>query len=397
MSAKPTVLCLASYFKGQRFLARCRREGWHVVLLTLESLLQEDWPRSEIDEVFAVPSFHDQAALLKSVSFLARSRDIRRIVALDDFDVEVGAAVREHLRLPGLNQSDARYFRDKLAMRCRARELGIRIPEFTGIFQRDEITRFLAQAPPPWLLKPRSQASAAGIRKLHDAGEVWRRIDQLGDDQSFYLLERFISGDLYHVDSLVNQGQVLFAEVNGYLRPLLDVYQGGGTYASRTVPRYQAEVSRLRDANEQVLSGFGLTRGASHTEFLIAHDDGAIYLVETSARVGGANTAEMVEAASGINLWEEWARIELQADRYSLPSARLDHAGVVVALARQEWPDTSGFNDPEIVFRLKLKQHLGLVVRSASPQRIEALLREYIERISRDHLAVLPPADRVSH
>ena len=211
------------------------------------------------------------------------------------------------------------------------------------------------------------------------------------------MLERFIPGELYHVDSLVNCGRVLFAEVNGYLRPLLDVYHGGGIYATRTLPRDRMEVDRLRSANERVLTGFELNRGASHTEFLIDHDDGEIYLVETSARVGGANTAEMVEAATGINLWEEWAAIEIQGDRYTLPPTRSHHAGVIVSLARQEWPDSSQFNDAEIVFRLKLKQHIGLVCCSESPSRIEELLRHYTERVARDYLAVVPPADRVSH
>ena len=117
----PTILCLASYFKGHCFLTHGRRLGWHVVLLTVESLLGDDWPRQEIDEVFALPTFTDERALLNAVSFLARTRRIARVVALDDFDVEVAAAVREHLRLPGLSASSARFFRDKLAMRVRAR------------------------------------------------------------------------------------------------------------------------------------------------------------------------------------------------------------------------------------------------------------------------------------
>src|SRR5262249_38756181 len=215
---------------------------------------------------------------------------------------------------------------------------------------------------------------------------------------SFYLLEQFVSGDLFHVDSLVADGRVIFAEVNAYVRPLLDVYHGGGVYMTRTVPRDRPEVAALRTANEQVLTGFGLGRGASHTEFLRAHADGAIYMVETSARVGGSNTAEMVEAASGVNLWEEWAALEARADDLpNLPPQRERYAGVVVSLARQEWPDDSPFNDPEIVFRLKLKQHIGLVVCADRHERVEHLLTDYSQRIARDYLAVLPAADRVSH
>ena len=398
MPAVRTILCLASYHKGHRFLTRCKKEGCHVILLTVESLLGEPWPREFIDEVFALPTFTDERKLLHAVSYLARTRHIDRVVALDDFDVEVAAAVREHFRLPGLSASAARLFRDKLAMRVKAAEIGVRIPAFTGIFNHDRVREFVGNIPPPWLLKPRSQASAAGIRKLHTAPDVWKEIERLGDDQSFYLLERFIPGDLYHVDSLVAGNKVIFAEVNGYVRPLLDVYQGGGVYMTRTVPRERPEVAELRDANEHVLTGFGLNRGASHTEFLKAHADGAIYMVETSARVGGSNTAEMIEAARGINLWEEWAALEVHPDiTPNLPPQHNRYAGVVVSLTRQEWPDDWQFNDPEVVFRMKLKQHIGLVVGADRPERIEQLLGDYAQRIARDYLAVLPGADRVSH
>lgn len=395
-----TVLALASYFKGNRFLERLKAERQTVYLLTVESALKEPWARDACADVFAVKSFHDTRALLNSVAYLMRSRKIDRIVALDDFDVEVGAHLREHFRMThtGHTESTARFFRDKLAMRTKARELGIRIPDFTPIFNHDDVRAFLARVPGPWLVKPRSEASAAGIRKLHTADDVWKRIDELGDDQSFCLIEQMVPGDLFHVDSLVENGRVIFAEVNAYWRPLLDVYQGGGVYATRTFPRDRPEVAALRAANEQVLTGFGLGWGASHTEFMKAHADGQVYFIETSARVGGANTAEMVEHATGVNLWSEWAKLELcrgTAD-YRLPELKRKFGGVVVSLARQEQPDTSGFTDPEIVHRLKMRNHIGFVLCADTPERVEQLLTQYMERIARDFGAVLPAADKVS-
>ncbi|MFM8273212.1 MAG: acetyl-CoA carboxylase biotin carboxylase subunit family protein, partial [Gemmata sp.] len=292
-----TVLALASYFKGNRFLERLKAEGHTVYLLTVESALHEEWARHACAEVFAVRNFFDRRALTNAVAYLMRSRKIDRIVALDDFDVEVGANLREHFRMTdtGHGESQARFFRDKLAMRTKAREVGVRIPDFCPIFNHDEVRAFLARVPGPWLIKPRSEASAAGIRKLHTADEVWKRIEELGDDQSFCLIEQMVPGDLFHVDALSVNGKVIFAEVNAYWRPLLDVYQGGGVYATRTFPRERPEVALLQKANAQVLEGFGLGWGASHTEFMIAHADKQPYFIETSARVGGAHTAEMVE------------------------------------------------------------------------------------------------------
>jgi phosphoribosylamine-glycine ligase len=394
---RPTVLCIASYFKGEPFLIRCKQEGCRVLLLTSEQFLNEPWPREAIDEVYALPHFRDRRVIVHAVSYLARTRPIRRVVALDDFDVEVAAHLREHLRLPGLTESAARLFRDKLAMRTRARELGVRIPEFVGVVNHDEVRRFLADVPGPWLLKPRCQASSIGIQKHQHADDVWRAIDRLGDEQSFHLLERLVPGELYHVDSLVADGRVVFAEVNQYHRPLLEVYQGGGVYATRTVPRDRPEAAALRQANERVLTGFGLGRGTSHTEFMKAHADGEFYFIETSARVGGANTAEMVEAATGVNLWGEWARLEAAPEAaYEPPPLKRRYAGVVLSLARQEYPDTSTFTDPEIVYRVQKKQHIGFVVAADSPERVEQLLTGYMERIHRDYHMALPPASRAT-
>jgi hypothetical protein len=335
------------------------------------------------------------------VAYLARSRPFDRIVALDDFDIEVAAYLREHFRLnsTGHGESQARLFRDKLAMRVKAREVGVLIPDFCPLFHDAEVNAFLARGSGPWLIKPRSEASAAGIRKLNTPDDVWKRIHELGDDRSFHLLEQMVPGDLYHVDSLSADGQVVFAEVNAYWRPLLDVYQGGGVYATRTVRRDRPEVAELRRINSQLLAGFGLGWGASHTEFMKAHADGRFYFIETSARVGGANTAEMVEHASGVNLWSEWARLEVcrGTGGYQLPPQKGRYGGVVTSLCRFEKPDTSSFSDPEIVYRLQMKNHIGFVVAADAPERVEELLASYMDRIARDYHAALPAADRVSH
>jgi biotin carboxylase len=281
-------------------------------------------------------------------------------------------------------------------MRVRARDVGLPIPDFVPLFHDDDIRRFLQRVPPPWLMKPRSQASSIGIHTLHSADEVWKRLAELGDEASFHLLEQFIPSDLYHADSLVNNRRVLFCEVGRYHRPLLDVYHGGGVFATRTAPRNAPEVQRIRELNARVLSTFGMEWGCSHTEFLRSRADDTLYFLETSARVGGACISEMVEAATGLNLWEEWARLEVLGGHYQLPPLRHEYGGATVSLARTEQPDTSSFDDPEIFYRMDKKHHVGLVVRSPRPERVEELLDRYITRIVRDYQAVLPPASKAT-
>jgi hypothetical protein len=389
------ILCIASYFKGNDFLEQCKREGCHVILITLEPLLGKPWAREFIDEIFAVPSLTDRRIVVNSISYLARTRDISRITPLDDYDVETAALLREHLRIPGMGETTARYFRDKLAMRARAKDRGIAIPEFVHALNHARIHEFLTTVPAPWLLKPRSEASSVGIRKLEHPDEVWKSIEELGDAASSYLIERMIPGDVYHVDAIVDDKKVLFAEVHQYRKPLFElVHQGGGVFATRTVERGSATEAKILETHAQVIEHLGLVRGVTHTEFIVGRDDGRVYFLETAARVGGAHIADLVAASSGVNLWKEWARIETSQgeEPYVLPKFRRDYAGLIISLARQEIPDTSAYTDPEIVWRLEghPAHHVGFVVRSPDRARVEALLDAYEPRVAKDFMAILP-------
>ena len=392
-----TILCVSSFFKGNRFIETCKAEGCRTLLLTVEKLLGDPWSRDSLDAVWALPNFEDRKAVINAVSYLMRNEQIDRLAPLDDFDVELVAHLREHTRIPGMGESTARYFRDKLAMRERAESRGIRIPRFVHVLNHDRIRRFLDEVPAPWMFKPRAEASATGIKKLTNPQDVWNTIEELGDKQSSYLIEQMIEGDVYHVDSIVSEQKVVFAEPHRYRRPLFDVAHHGGVFGSVTLQRNAAETKKLLAANRDLLKELGFVRGVAHTEFIKSKEDGEFYFIETAARVGGAHIAELVETSTGISLWAEWARIEISQGEfeYELPKARKDYAGVLVSLAKQESPDTSSYTDPEIAMRLtEKKYHVGFIVRGESQAEVEATLDRLAKRVEQDFMAVLPAPDR---
>lgn len=389
------ILCLASYDKGHDFLRESKRQGVNVVLLTSLSLKDKaKFPRDSIDEIFYMPDDNhkwDRVQTLNAVSYLARTRVFHRIVPLDDFDVEVAAMLREHLRIPGMGETTAHYFRDKLAMRMQAQEAGLNVPDFIHVLNHVRLREFMERVPGPWVLKPRSMAGSLGIKKVHNQDEFWPLIEGLGDMQSHYLLERFIPGDIFHVDTIVYERQVLFAIASGYGRPPMEVSHGGGIFTTRVLERDSDDARNLLAENERVMAALGLLRGISHTEFIKSHDQGRIYFLETSARVGGAHIADLVEAASGLNLWAEWAKIEIAGGKvpYRPPDPKNDYAGLLVSLARQEHPDTSAYSDPEIVWRMDREHHVGLIVKSPSVERVKELLSSYTARVMQDFHASL--------
>ena len=396
-----TLLCISCYFKGTDFLEVAAASGNKVYLLTSRNLEHKPWPRNALSDIFFVDEPDDMTWNMERIAnelagFLRHER-IDRFIALDDFDVERVAYLREVFRVPGMGSTTARYFRDKLAMRLKAEEAAIPVPPFCASFNDAAINAYTETHNAPWLIKPRSQASATGIQKANNHAELWEKLHELGDKRHEYLIEKFSPGTVYHVDSITRGGEVLFSRTSGYLDTPMEVAHGGGIFRSQTLELGSEEDLALQEINKQVLQGFGMRDGVSHTEFIRSATTGEFLFLETSARVGGAHLAEMVEAASGINLWREWAKMETalaQGLPYTPPEPQTFHAGIVVSLSRFEKPDMNRFVDPEICWRLEKAYHIGMIVRSENPQRVHELLDNYAAHIARDFHASLPSAPR---
>ena len=392
-------LCLASYEKGQDFLRQCAEMGVLPTLLTLDKYRDADWPREALEDLALMPSGLTREQILNTVSWMARGRRFDRVVALDEFDLETAAEIREHMRIPGMGVTTARCYRDKLAMRARARAAGFLVPEFCGVFNYDQLREYMARVPAPWLLKPRTEASSVGIRKIDQPEQLWRALDELGDRQSYFLLEQFVPGDIFHVDSIVSDGEVKFSVAHQYGRPPMQVMHEGGVFTTRTVDRASRDWAELTSLNAALAPALGMVRGVAHAEYIRAHADGRYYFLEIAARVGGAFIADLVEVATGVNLWREWARLEaanLRGEVYALPESFESYAGSVLCLAQTAEPDTAEFNAPEIVVRLKKHHHAGLIVRSDDPERVKDLLEEYSAEFVRRFAAQMPPMERLT-
>ncbi len=394
---RPAILCISTYEKGQAFLQEAARLGVEVTFLTVGKLHDADWPRESITRFITMPEDLPPDRVLAHINRIVREHLIDWIVPLDEFDLESAALAREHLRLPGMGQTPTRFFRDKLAMRQGARDAGLPVPEFTGVFNAGEIHRFFREVPGPWLLKPRTSASAIGIVRIDSEEKLWRTLDELGDEGTNYLLERFVPGDIFHCEGITVEGEVVFAAPFRYAQPPIQTMHSGGVFSTRALAPESPDAVAMRALHTRVLRALGMQNGVSHTEFIRSHADGSFLFLETAARVGGAYIAEVVEFGYGLNPWVEWARLvcaPLLGRRYELPPLRTDAAGSVICLARQHQPDLHAYTDPEIVYRLQKAHHAGLIVRSADYARVEGLLNGYAERFLHDFCAVMPAPDK---
>ena len=396
------IVCLASDFKGLPYLKRAKAHGCHVTLLTKDKHLKDGWDMNDIDEIHPTSDYPTADEYTRIVTGLSRSRRFDRVCPMDEFDVLPAAYVRDHLQIEGQGVESALRFRDKLNMRHTARKAGVPIPDFVGLFNPQAIARFAESIEPPWIVKPRTEVSAFGIRKLHSAPELWQNLAELDgrgiwrDHPSQYLLEKFIKGDVFHVDSIVYGGEPVFSGVSRYGKPPFAVTHGGGVFSTSICRHDSSEKQELLDLNHRLIKGFGLQNGVAHAEFLQSEADGKFYLLEVASRVGGAYIADALDAATGVNLWAEWASVDVSTPEnpYRLPDLRENYAGVVLTLAKQEKPDTSNYTEPEIVYRIKRAHHVGFVVASPDYDRVQYLLDHFSHRFAADFMAVAPARER---
>ena len=399
---KKHIVCIASYFKGNEFYEECHERNWRVTLVTSENLLNEPWAWTSLSEVKTVGANAAPEDYIRAVTNIAGAGKIDRLVGIDEFDVLTAAKAREHLQIKGISGSYALRFRDKLEMRNRAVQIGLACPAFVAAFNPTEINDYLERVSAPWIVKPRSEVSAYGIRKCETAGAVWDALTDLDgrgtwrDHPSQFLIEKFIEGRVFHVDSVVSNGVIVAAGISEYGTPPFAVTHLGGIFTSFIVPYQSKERSELEKLNRKLLKGFEYRNGVSHAEFLQCAATGEFYLLEVACRVGGAYIADVLEQASGFNLWREWAKLETATaeNPYQAPKLRRDYAGVALCLANEDAPDTSPYADEEIVFRVTKPKHVGLIFHSPNEARIGELLRIYSERLAADFLAVAPAKER---
>ena len=311
-----TMLCIATYVKGTNSCARPRAGLPRAAAHRREAARRRLAARGD-RRVLLRAARHAARRLRKGAAHLARTERIDRIVALDDFDVETGRdAARAPVRPRAWARRRRRAFRDKLAMRRRARSRGIPCPEFVHVLNHDAIDEWTSRVPPPWVLKPRAQAArdrhpeaAVGrgaVARDRGARRRARRVPARAVRRRRRLPRRLASSSTASVRFAV--GEPVQARRRWPWR------MKAASSSTRTLAGVgSAGRTRCWRCNARV-SSRSASSAARRTPSSSAPTTDAGYFLETSARVGGAHIVDVVEAATGINLWREWARVEIAGE-----------------------------------------------------------------------------------
>lgn len=238
---------------------------------------------------------------------------IERIVSNSEIDVIRAARLREKLRIPGQGVESALAYRDKIVMKSLVQKAGIPVANFHAIDCAMDLIEFVEIHGYPIVVKPRT-----------GAGSVNTSVIPCDDRLNEYLLkgltpilelspnlmaETYVNGNMYHVDGLIINSQLILCWPSAYLNGCL-AFQQGQPLGSYLLGPDNPLVPRLISFTKRVIAALPTPQNmVFHAEAFRTPDDQLVFC-EIACRTGGAKVAEAMELGFGLNIREAWFQAE---------------------------------------------------------------------------------------
>jgi biotin carboxylase len=229
---------------------------------------------------------------------IAAARSVLAVATLNESLIDLAAELREALSVVGMGCELAARFRDKLHMKRLLAAAAIRVPEHVCCSDRAQVQVLLARHR-RLVIKPVDGFGSRSVSFIDSADQLdaWYREQSA---TAGYQAEEFIDGRMYHVNSVVRDGQVLVTLSAAYLPGMGDVdFRTGTPYAS-LVEGDCALRERLTRFAERVIATLGMQHGVTHLECFVT-GAGDIVFCEVAARPGGGGIIQLIELSLGCN------------------------------------------------------------------------------------------------
>ncbi len=231
--------------------------------------------------------------------FQSKPTDIS-IICQDEANILLAGKLRDFFHIKtGAKGSELEVFRDKVLMKNKLKEKGIRTPHFISLCKNDVFTDIANRIGIPFIVKPTSAAGSFGVYKISMQSDYDKFITENESRTSQYEAEEFIEGDLFHCDMVVKNKIMLFQECCVYACPNLD-FQKGMALGSLAILHDDPVFKTLSEFAKKSLFALGAPEGCHHMELFINKSHEVIFL-EVGARSPGFITSRVYENTFGRN------------------------------------------------------------------------------------------------
>jgi predicted ATP-grasp superfamily ATP-dependent carboligase len=244
---------------------------------------------------------------------IAGGQKIFSVATINEGLMLLAAELREELNLSGMSLAVATGFRDKLVMKRRLADAGVRVPRHTSCNNPVEVIE-LFRTSKKLVIKPIDGVGSRRVSFFEQEVDIQNWFKSESEPET-YEAEEYINGTLFHVNAIVRDSKVLLSAAAMYVPGMANIdYQDGQPFVSVMVEDSELK-RRLEEFSEHSIRALSLENGVTHLECFVTSNN-EIVMCEVAARPGGGGIVEMIESQYGINY--SLASLLLQADQGNL-------------------------------------------------------------------------------
>jgi biotin carboxylase len=255
-------------------------------------------------------------AVLAAVEPLVRQfgPSATRILTHDEYSMMIAARLRDAFDLLGPGAEQVLRFTHKPTMKARMARAGVAVPRFVTLadVQLDSVAavdRIVGVTGLPAFAKEVAGTCGERATRLDSRAEVDAWLAGTADSAEFEV-DEFLTGELMHVDSIIQDGRPVHVQCSLYAYPNAEAISDR-PLGSITLPYGHELAGRMRGFNEQCLHALApLIDGTTHLEFFRTPADQFVFL-EIAARSPGADCPRQYEVNSGVNFQSVFFQLQM--------------------------------------------------------------------------------------
>ncbi|KJV06635.1 hypothetical protein VZ95_20645, partial [Elstera litoralis] len=216
---------------------------------------------ARLDRVSCLEPFNHQtlSQLIAEEVALAGSPDRIKLICWEEDALLLCGRIRREFNIPGPTEIDLSVYRNKIDMKKKLMEAGIRVPRFVTAEMlastnspKKLMSQIAAYVGFPLIVKPIDGMGALETYKICDQTALLAFIEDHRDELLSWNFEEFIQGNIFHCDTFFHEGEPVFVGVGKHVGSPL-AYVNGQTRCTIVVEPESDEWHQIKAFNEKVL------------------------------------------------------------------------------------------------------------------------------------------------
>ncbi|NOI58930.1 ATP-grasp domain-containing protein [Vibrio coralliilyticus] len=289
-------------------------------------------PADAYKELHIIEMIDNEAFIEQWLEALSLKHSVSAVIAMDEQCIYPAALARAYFQLPGLQPDAAEMVRNKNTMKEWARKSSVRCPDYLTSENPESLRHFFSKHTRV-VCKPLDGMGSKETTIISSMADLDNTITQLVEDNRLgkFIFEEFIPADIYHLDGLYFNNELVFSSLGSYVEP--PVYFAESIGQTTNLIHKGALFDKANVALCDIMTSFGLESGVFHFEFFYYQD--TVVFCEIGLRPAGGGIVEAIKYQLGVDLNREMVRISLGLTP-SQPTSTFEYAKVVSLFAHDE-------------------------------------------------------------